>query len=59
MDTKTNLGKTKAEIVYEIVLSLNAGNSGNIWSIYSNDDRVGNALLIYNKLVDKGVVVEM
>ena len=48
----TNLNKTKEEIVYELVLSLNKGDS------YYVDQRVDVALEQYNKLVEKGIVKE-
>lgn len=46
----TNLGKTKEEIIYELVLSLNKGNYG--W------DRVETAISQYNKLVQLGIIEE-
>lgn len=48
----TNLGKTKAEIIVELVLSLNKGDS------YYIDERVNVALEQYNKLVKKGIIEE-
>lgn len=48
----TNLNKTKEEIVYELVLSLNKGDS------YYVNQRVDVALEQYNKLVEKGIVKE-
>lgn len=48
----TNLNKTKEEIIYEILLSLNKGNCG-----YS-DDRVRLAIQQYNSLVNKGLLRE-
>lgn len=49
----TNLNKTKEEIIYELVLSLNKGDS------YYVDCRVDVALSQYNKLVEKGIIKEV
>lgn len=49
---ETNLGKTKEEIVYEILLNLNRGNSGCI------DSRVKYAIEQYNLLVEQGIIKE-
>jgi hypothetical protein len=46
----TNLNKTKEEIIYELVLSLNKGNCG-----YSGD-RVDMAIRQYNSLVNFGLI---
>jgi len=51
--TETNLGKTKEEIIYELVLSLNKGDS------YYIDERVNVAMEQYDKLVKKGIVKEV
>lgn len=48
----TNLNKTKEEIVYELVLSLNQGNSCCV------EDRVDLALAQYEHLVEERIVVE-
>ena len=50
---KTNLGKTREEIIFEILLSLNKGNSECV------DYRVSNAIRQYNQLVKNGFVVEL
>lgn len=49
----TNLDKTKGEIIFELVKSLNNGNSGYI------DRRVGYATQQYNELVDAGIITEI
>lgn len=49
----TNLNKTKEEIIYELVLSLNKGDS------YYVDQRVDVALEQYNKLVENGIIKEV
>lgn len=49
---ETNLGKTKEEIIYEILLNLNRGNSGCI------DSRVKYAIEQYNLLVKQGIIKE-
>lgn len=50
---KTNLGKTKAEIIFELVKSLNAGNSGDC------NERVPIAIHQYERLVRNGIIVEL
>ena len=54
--TKTNLGKTKEEIIYEILLSLNAGDN---YYVRSTDDRIQLAKHQYERLVDEGVIKEL
>lgn len=49
----TNLGKTKAEVILDLVISLNRGNSGYI------DERVRYATEQYDKLVASGVIKEI
>ena len=48
----TNVGKTKAEIILELVISLNRGDTG------GNYDRVGFAVRQYEQLVDRGIIKE-
>ena len=48
----TNLGKTKAEIVLDLVISLNRGNS------FSVDRRAEAAFDQYCALVKMGIIVE-
>lgn len=48
----TNTGKTKAEIILDLVISLNYGNSGYI------AERVRYATEQYDKLVSAGVIEE-
>lgn len=43
---------TKAKIIFDLVLSLNKGNSGYI------DDRVAHAIYQYDQLVRAGIIVE-
>lgn len=47
---KTNLGKTKEEIIYELLISLNRGNSGYV------GERVQNAIDQYQKLVRAEII---
>ena len=47
---KTNLDKTKEEIIYELLISLNQGNCG-----YSGD-RVQEAIDQYQKMVRVGII---
>lgn len=48
----TNLNKTREEIIYELVLSLNNGNSSYV------NDRVELAIDQYDKLVEKDIIKE-
>ena len=48
----TNLYKTRENIIYELVLSLNKGSSGVL------DSRVDTAIQQYNSMVKKGIIVE-
>lgn len=54
----TNIGKTKEEIIFELVLSLNKGDSGYLWSGDKATPRVNAALAQYEALVEKGVIRE-
>lgn len=49
----TNLGKTKAEIILEILLSINKGD------ISYHGSRVCEAIIQYDELVKKGIIVEI
>lgn len=49
----TNIGKIKAEVVLDLVLSLNRGNS------YSVDKRVDAAIEQYDQLVKAGIIEEV
>lgn len=48
----TNLKKTREEIIYELLLSLNNGNSGYI------NSRVEYAIEQYEKLVEENIIKE-
>jgi hypothetical protein len=48
----TNLGKTKEEIIFELLKSLNQGNSGYV------DGRIDKAIEQYDDLVSEGIIVE-
>lgn len=48
----TNIGKTKAEIVLELVLALNRGDSCGV------ENRVRWALMQYDDMVERGIIVE-
>ena len=54
--TKTNIGKTKEEIIYEILLSLNTGDS---YYVKGTEDRVRLAKYQYERLVNEGVIEEL
>ena len=50
----TNIGKSKGEIVLELLVSLNQGDSG-----YRDvESRVDNAIKQYDALVARGIIVE-
>lgn len=49
----TNLNKTKEEIIYELLLSLNNGNTG------CADNRVEFAIAQYDSLIKNGIVNEI
>lgn len=51
----TNLGKTKEEIIFELVKSLNMGDS---YYVREDGDRVTMAEEQYEKMVKKGIIVE-
>lgn len=51
----TNLGKTKEEIIYEILLALSKGNVG----YYGADPRVNLAIKYYKKLEEEKIVYEV
>lgn len=48
----TNTGKTRAEIILELVVSMNRGNSDYI------NDRVASAIYQYDQLVRSGIIKE-
>lgn len=52
----TNLRKTKEEIIYELLLSLNTGNS---FYAQGEQDRIWFAEYQYKKLVKEGIVQEI
>jgi hypothetical protein len=48
----TNTGKTKAEVILDLVMSMNRGNSGYI------DERIRYACEQYDALVKAGIIEE-
>lgn len=48
----TNTGKTKVEVILDLVMSLNRGNSDYI------NDRVPTAIYQYQQLVNAGIIEE-
>ena len=54
--TKTNIGKTKEKIIYEILLSLNAGDS---YYVQGEQDRIWLAKYQYERLVKEGIIQEI
>lgn len=58
-NTPTNLGKTREEIIYELLLSINQGNVGYL----TNDDgympKINVAIGQYDALVKKGIIREI
>lgn len=49
----TNIGKTKAEIIFELLKTLNIGDC----EMYRGD-KVDFAIKQYNRLLEEGVIVE-
>lgn len=58
METKTNVHKTKEQIILELLISLNKGNHGYNNSMNIPEARVNMAVGQYNALVRAGVIVE-
>ena len=54
----TNLGKTKEEIIYELLVSINQGNSDYLRASGKATPRVDLAIAQYEALVDRGVITE-
>ena len=54
--TNTNIGKTKEEIIYELLLSLNTGDS---YYVKGTEDRIWLAKHQYERLVNEGVIKEL
>lgn len=54
----TNLNKTKEEIIYELLLSLNKGDSYYCLEGLSGAPRVNVAIAQYESLVEEGIIVE-
>lgn len=48
----TNIGKTRAEVILELVVSMNRGNSDYV------NDRVASAIYQYQQLVNAGIIEE-
>lgn len=55
----TNLNKTKEEIIYELLLSINQGNSDYARRDYKASPRIELAIDQYKILVEKGIVKEL
>ena len=55
---ETNLGKTKEEIIYELVLSLNKGDSYCAYEYGDASPRIELAIAQYNNLKHKGIIIE-
>lgn len=54
----TNLGKTREEIIFELLISINQGNSDYLRDYGKATPRVDLAIDQYNVLVEKGIIVE-
>lgn len=55
----TNLNKTREEIIYELLISLNQGNS---YFVEMNDKatpRIDLAISQYEALLNRGIIIEM
>ena len=55
----TNLHKTKEQIIYEIMLSLNNGNCGYLYDDGEATPRIDLAIEQYDALVKRGVIQEL
>lgn len=55
---QTNLGKTKEEIIYELVLSLNKGDSHYCLDAAGASPRITLAIEQYKALKNKGIIIE-
>lgn len=55
----TNLGKSREEIIFELLISLNQGDSGYVKSGNDISPRIDIAIAQYDELVKKGVVFEI
>lgn len=54
----TNLNKTKEEIIYELLISINQGNSDYLRSDGEATPRVDLAISQYEALVKRGIIIE-
>lgn len=54
----TNLNKTREEIIYELVLSLNKGDSYYCLNGDDGSPRVRLAIAQYNALIENGIIKE-
>ena len=52
MNTMTYLDKTKEQIIFELLISLNNGSYGNF------EERLKYTIIQYNQLVEAGIVIE-
>lgn len=55
----TNLGKTREELIFDLLISLNNGDSGYITSGDEATPRIDIAIAQYDALVKRGVVREI
>ena len=55
----TNLGKSREEIIYEILLSLNKGDSDYAYNGTEATPRIDLAIAQYDALVKRGIVKEV
>lgn len=54
----TNLGKSREEIIFELLISLNQGDSDYVKSGNDVTPRIDTAIAQYNELVKRGIVRE-
>ena len=54
----TNIKKSKEEIIYELLISINQGNSDYLRSGEEATPRIDLAIAQYNALVKRGIVKE-
>jgi len=55
----TNLNKTREEIIYELLISLNQGDCGYLWVGKEATPKIDLAIAQYDALVKRGVIKEV
>ena len=55
-DPKTNLGKRKSQVILDLLMSINQGNS---YYVSGEKDCIWYAHYQYNRLVEEGIIEEV